>query len=93
VRENEVEAVADRIRVFYGRAYYDFDKLLKAMGLSDDQVLQAVNAIQPMLDAKADQATVGCAWFHCAPDGQTSSEFASWLEETVREIGSRYGAP
>jgi hypothetical protein len=88
---DEIDAVQDRIRIAYGKAYYDLDKLLKRMGLTDGQVLEVVNAFQPMLGATGDGTVISFFWTYRELCEGNLAEFESWLNDSVTEIGSRYG--
>lgn len=79
----------DRIRHVYGKAYYDLDKLLKGMGLSDEQVLTIVDAMQPMLNAAVDRAALATL-YERQTLFQSDGEWIPYLENEARETCRRY---
>jgi hypothetical protein len=89
MEDADLDHCLDRIRHANGKAYYDLDKLLKGMGLSDEQVLAIVNEFQPMLKATEDRVAIATLWerqtlFH------NDGEWIATLEREAQETCRRY---
>ena len=91
MERSEVEALCDRAQLRYFRAYDQFDRTLKKLGMSDDQVLKVVAAVQPMLTSKEDRVLLATYRDYLeAISGEARVDFATEMNACAESIKAEY---